>query len=88
MEYKIVFLVEKTINKDLLKIPKNNRILIVKKLKLLSKNWLKGVNIKKLADYSQADFRLRVWDYRILFDIDEDKAIIKVIRILHRSKLY
>ncbi|MDR1944837.1 MAG: hypothetical protein LBQ59_01800 [Candidatus Peribacteria bacterium] len=23
-----------------------------------------------------------------MFDIDEDKAIIKVIRILHRSKLY
>jgi mRNA interferase RelE/StbE len=46
------------------------------------------VNIKKLWNYPVADFRLRVWDYRVLFDVDDKKQIIKVLRILHRSKLY
>jgi mRNA interferase RelE/StbE len=51
-------------------------------------SWVTWNNVKKLVDYPQADFRLRIWDYRILFDIDEKNKKIKVLRILHRSKLY
>ena len=43
------------------------------------------VNIKKLVNFIPA-YRLRVGDYRILFDIEENKVIIS--RILHRQSSY
>lgn len=79
---------EKLINKDLSKIPNFTRKNIFDKLKSLEISWVTWNNVKKLVDYPQADFRLRIWDYRILFDIDEKNKKIKVLRILHRSKLY
>ena len=45
-------------------------------------------NYKKLNHYKICNYRLRVWDYRILFDINEEKNEIIIFRILHRSKLY
>lgn len=42
-------------------------------------------NIKKLTQFEPA-FRLRVGDYRILFDVIED--IIVIGRVLHRSVSY
>lgn len=88
MKYKIIFMSEKIISKDISKIPKNNLDLIFKKLDSL---WSKGVlfaNTKKLNNYKVCDYRLRVWDFRILFNLDEIKKEIVIFRILHRSKLY
>ena len=42
-------------------------------------------NIKKLTNFEPA-YRLRVGDYRILFDVNTDTVIIG--RILHRKKSY
>jgi mRNA interferase RelE/StbE len=44
--------------------------------------------IKKLQNYELADYRLRVGDYRFLFNIDDLGKDIYIFRILHRSKLY
>ncbi|UCF49331.1 MAG: type II toxin-antitoxin system RelE/ParE family toxin [Thermoplasmatales archaeon] len=33
-------------------------------------------------------FRLRVGEYRVIVDIDNDKLLILVIKIGHRSKIY
>ena len=44
-------------------------------------------NVKKLADFD-VTYRLRVGDYRILFDRDDDNRIIDVIDILPRSRAY
>lgn len=33
-------------------------------------------------------FRLRVGDYRVIFDIQNDKLVIVVVEIGHRSKIY
>ena len=42
-------------------------------------------NIKKLTNFEPA-YRLRVGDYRILFDVYEDTII--VARVLHRKEAY
>ncbi len=42
-------------------------------------------NIKKLSNFEHA-YRLRVGDYRILFDVNEDT--IDIGRILHRKDSY
>ena len=86
--YKILFNNEKLLNKDFSKIPEKNLNIIFNKLDWLSIEWLKLSQINKLNNYDLCDYRLRVWDFRILFDLDIEKKEIIVFRILHRSKLY
>jgi len=88
MEFKIIFYSEKLIKKDFSKIPKKNLELIFSKLDILSASGLEIWQIKKLNNYDLCDYRLRVWDFRILFNIDSDKNEIVIFRTLHRSKLY
>ncbi|MFQ5401312.1 MAG: type II toxin-antitoxin system RelE/ParE family toxin [Anaerolineae bacterium] len=42
---------------------------------------------RKLAG-RQLDWRVRVGDYRILYEIDDDKALVTVWRIAHRREAY
>lgn len=41
-------------------------------------------NIRKLSAHPLADYRLRVGDYRILFDVCRDANIISILKIGHR----
>ncbi len=43
-------------------------------------------DIKKLV--GMQGYRFRVGDYRIIFDIEEDKLIILVLKIGHRKNIY
>ena len=88
MASKIVFRSEKVISKDFSKIPKNILDNIFLKLEELSEKWLESSQIKKLNHYYLCDYRMRVWDYRILFNLDEINNEIIIFRVLHRSKLY
>ena len=56
----------------------NNKILSLKDFPNLA-------NLKKLTNFEPA-YRLRVGDYRILFDVKEDS--IEIGRILHRKDSY
>lgn len=69
--------------KDLEHIPKEEGKRIVEKLKLLEDN-LRG-DVKRLTDYTP-EYRMRVGDYRILFEIEDEKII--VYRIRHRKEAY
>jgi len=41
--------------------------------------------VKKLTDFTP-EYRLRVGDYRILFEVDRDRIVI--YRVLHRKDAY
>ena len=43
---------------------------------------------KFLDDDRLADFRIRVGDYRILYDIYSDDKVVYVLRIGHRKDIY
>jgi mRNA interferase RelE/StbE len=43
--------------------------------------------VKKLVGFERT-YRIRVGDYRILYDIFEKKLIIEIIRIRHRKDVY
>ena len=88
MEFKVVFYSEKAISKDFMKIPKKYQEAIFSKLEKLSKAWIDNSQVKKLNNYELCDYRLRVGDYRILFNLDDEKNEVIIFRILHRSKLY
>ena len=89
MDYNVIFNDQKLLDKDFSKIPYDFLKNIFDKIDYLSKNWLcKNSQIKKLNYYDLCDYRLRVWDYRILFNLDIENKEIIIFRILHRSKLY
>lgn len=69
--------------KDLLSIPKPQAERIVAKIEALRLD-LAG-DVKRLTDFTP-EYRLRVGDYRILFEIVLNKVII--YRVKHRSDAY
>ena len=70
--------------KDLSKIHKSEVKKILSKIELLE-DYPDVTNIKKLTNF-EPPYRLRVGNYRVLFDIEDN--IITVYRIKHRSKSY
>ena len=76
--------IQESAKKDLKKIDKSTAINILKKIKELEKYPFLS-NIKKLRRY-YPPFRYRIGNYRILFDVEDNKII--VIHIKHRSKAY
>ena len=80
--YKIIF-TEKAIH-DLNNIDKKDQERIAIKLKNYSKEPLK--HARKLISPKIGSYRFRIGDYRIIFDIDDDKII--VLRIGHRKDIY
>jgi len=70
--------------KDLSKIDKSQALKILKAIEHLS-NYPDVTNIKKLQNHNPTH-RLRVGNYRVLFDIEDD--IIVVGRIKHRKEAY
>jgi mRNA interferase RelE/StbE len=69
--------------KDLQTIPRKMQQRVLDKIELLQEN-LQG-DIKKLTNFTP-EYRLRVGDYRVLFEIEQQTIII--YRIRHRKKSY
>ena len=70
--------------KDLKKINAKDKEKIHTKI-LELRNFPDTANIKKLTDFEPA-YRLRIGNYRILFDVSEDT--IEIGRVLHRKDSY
>ncbi len=47
---------------------------------------LDQLDVKRLA--GQRAFRLRVGDYRVIFDLDTSNATINVLKVAHRKDIY
>lgn len=76
--------IRKSAIKDLRSMDKKLRTSIENKI-LSLKDFPNVSNIKKLTNFEPA-YRLRVGDYRVLFDVKDDTIFIG--RILHRKKSY
>ncbi len=61
-----------------------NRVL--KKLQGLQQNPFSG-DVRKLK-VNQSRFRLRVGDYRIIYDIDKESFTVQVLTVRHRKDVY
>jgi mRNA interferase RelE/StbE len=69
--------------KDLKALPKSEAKKVVEKIRSLEKG-LNG-DIKKLTNFTP-EYRLRVGNYRVLFEIEEQRIL--VYRIKHRKEAY
>lgn len=76
----------KTFLKDLKKLPPDFRGKAEKALLELKKDPYSGRDIKKLTNVKFGQWRLRIGDYRLLYDIADDKIKLRVIR--HRKEVY
>ena len=81
MHYQIIF--KPRAFNDGEKLPEQMRARIFEKITLLE-NDLTG-NVKHLTDFFP-EYRLRVGDYRVLFEIEGDRVV--VYRIRHRKDVY
>jgi len=78
-------LIFKTCKKKLLKIPKPHRKRIAAAIDGLAVNPFAG---KKLYGELLGTFSLRIWPYRIIYQINKQQIIITILDIGHRQGIY
>ncbi len=83
--FRIVY--AKSVEKDLRRISPKNLQKIKKELENLQR-FPDLPQIKQLKNHPIADYRLRVGNYRILFDVNWDEKEIYVLKIGHRKDVY
>ncbi len=90
--YKVIFYSSKTIEKDKKNLKKNLKDFqkIINKINILSKDPFNSfLDIKKLQKSNEEGiFRMRVGNYRIVYDIDTSNKIILIYRIKQRKEGY
>ena len=80
-----VFL-EKRAEREIKKLPAELFYRFIPKLKSLSEN-PKPPGCRKITG-TKNDWRIRIGDYRIIYEIDEHEKAVKVMRIRHRRYVY
>jgi len=79
-------LIERRAEKDIKKLDASLFSLVAKKIKSLSENTYPPGS-RKLSG-SQNDWRIRIGDYRVLYEIDTKAQTIKIMRVKHRREVY
>lgn len=81
--YELVF--KKSVAKDLRSIPKKDIVRILKRIEALRED-PRGDGCVKLS--AQERYRVRQGVYRIVYEIQEGRLVITVVKIAHRSAVY
>ena len=81
--YKVIF--SKSVEKDFRKIPKLEVSKILNEIAYLAKN-PRSSKTKKLK--GEKLYRLRVGNYRVIYDIQDNLMLIFVVKLGHRSDIY
>lgn len=85
-KYQVQF--TKSAAKELKALPKQDAIKLAEAILFLSINpYSDLLNIKKLQS-TQGYFRLRVQNYRIIYSVNNDILMIKIIKVGHRKEVY
>jgi mRNA interferase RelE/StbE len=82
-KYKITF--RKSVAKDLRRIPKRDVKRILKRIDLLAED-PRGEGCIKLSGLDR--YRIRLGLYRIIYEIIDDRLVVTVVRVGHRSSVY
>ncbi len=78
--------VERAAEKDLRRLPPNRRLRVADALRALARD-PRSAGCRKLAG-TKHDWRIRVGDYRIIYEIDDAIKLVRVYRIRHRREVY
>lgn len=77
---------EKSAERDLKRVSAEDYYRIIPHIKALSNN-PRPSGCRKITG-SESDWRIRVGDYRIVYEIGEKAKLIKVMKIRHRREVY
>jgi len=82
--YRVV--VERSAEKDLRRLPLDVRFRVADALRSLA-NAPRPVGSRKLAG-TKHDWRIRVGDYRVIYEIADTVKVVRVYRVRHRREAY
>ena len=77
---------ERAAERDLKRLPVETFHRIVPHIRALAEN-PRPVGCRKLTG-SEKDCRIRIGDYRVIYEIDEGEKAVRVFRIRHRREAY
>jgi mRNA interferase RelE/StbE len=83
MPYQII--IERTARKNIEKINKSERVLIVQAITELADE-PRPIGCKKLK--GKEAWRIRIGDYRVIYEIEDDVLVVTVITAGHRRDVY
>ena len=86
MIYKVTF--RQSALKSLKRLPKFHSKVILSKIERLAYFSPNTPNIKALKGELQGSFRLRVGDYRVVFEVHQEIVTVVIVEIFHRGKGY
>ena len=87
MSYENKILISKNAFKEIKNIPKNEREPIKDKISKLAYFPVTRLDVKKLKGYRDV-YRLRVGNYRIIFEYIKDKRTIRILKVGKRENIY
>lgn len=82
-KYEIVF--KRSVYKDLKPVPKVDITRILKRIDAIAEN-PRGPGCEKLS--GQERYRIRQGVYRIVYEIQDDRLIVTVVKVGHRGSVY
>ncbi len=86
LTYKIVF--SREAKKQLKRLDKNTSIRIIQSIETLKNSPRKHKSSKKLKGYQGEFYRLRIGQFRVIYEILDEKVIVIIIRIKPRGDVY
>jgi mRNA interferase RelE/StbE len=78
--------IEKAAENDLKRLPPITFHRIIPHIRALAGN-ARPSSCRKLAG-SKDDWRIRIGDYRVLYEIDEKAKAVRILRVRHRREVY
>ena len=73
-------------DKALAKFPRNMRELVLGKIEGLARDPFGAANVKQLV--GQPGWRLRVGDWRVIYDVQQKRLVVRVLRVAPRGGAY
>lgn len=73
-------------DKALAKLPRNMRELVLGKIEGLARDPFGAANVKQLV--GQPGWRLRVGDWRVIYDVQQKRLVVRVLRVAPRGGAY
>ena len=77
--------IKKSASKEIAKLPKTILSRILEKIRLLESD-PRPTGCKKLS--ADEKYRIRVGNYRVLYEIVDDRLIVYVVKVSHRKDVY
>ncbi len=77
---------ERSAENDLKRLPTSTLDRIVHQIKTLARN-PRPSGCRKITG-SKNDWRIRIGDYRVLYEIDEKARVLRIMRVRHRREAY